>query len=116
MKKARLNYGVDVVIGVAFLGSALSGLVFLIPPGWLPLPTSGLPTVLGLNFWVWDTLHTYSSLLLIAGVGLHLVLHWAWIWAMTARLLPQRRTVAGREAAPELTQPGARWKGSHPGV
>jgi len=87
MKKPTLNYLVDVVITLAFVGSALSGVVFLIPIDWLAASDGGFPTLLGVDFLVWDTLHTYSSLLLIAGVLVHFILHWSWIVVMTKRTL-----------------------------
>jgi len=43
--------------------------------------------VLFLNTHVWDTLHTWSSIAMIAGVGAHLVLHWNWMVRMTKNLL-----------------------------
>ncbi len=73
MNKAKLNYLVDTVIGIAFLCSAISGLVFL------------LPVSLGLNLRFWGQMHTWSSLVMICGVFLHLVLHWKWIVTMTKR-------------------------------
>ncbi len=91
MKKATVNYWVDVMIGIAFVGSAISGLVFLLPGS----PATG---VLGLSYRTWNDLHTWSSLALIAGVGIHLALHTSWILAMTRRMLPFRR----RETAPGL--------------
>jgi len=54
LKKVWLNYAVDVVIGIVFIFSAISGLVFLVPIGWINY--SGVaPTFLGLNFFVWDS-------------------------------------------------------------
>lgn len=82
MNKAKLNYWVDVTIGVAGLVSAVSGLVFL-------LPAHG--EVLGLSLRGWSTIHTWSSLAAIAGVGVHLVLHWKWIVAMTKQGLSTRK-------------------------
>ncbi len=42
MKKAStrawINFVVDAAIAVAFVLSAVSGLVFLVPSGWLTLP------------------------------------------------------------------------------
>ena len=79
MKKSTINYLVDLIIGLAFFISAISGLVFLIPLEWLNYSTGSLPTVLGLNFNIWDTLHILSSLAMICGVLVHVVLHWSWI-------------------------------------
>jgi hypothetical protein len=82
-KKNTLNYWMDMGIGCAFVLSALSGLVFLLPAG---LAGS---TVLGLDYATWDQLHTWSSLGLIAGVLVHLALHWKWIASMTRKMTGQ---------------------------
>jgi len=83
MKKATLNFAVDSLIGLAFLGSAVSGLVFLAPLGWISSTTGAVATVLGLGLRTWNDLHTASSLALIGGVLLHLILHARWIATMT---------------------------------
>ena len=80
MSKAKLNYWVDLIIGIGFFFSSLSGIVFLLPGE----PTSG---IVGVSYKVWNDLHTVSSLLMIAGVGLHLLLHWRWIVNMTRRMV-----------------------------
>ncbi len=93
MQRARLNYFVDGVIALAFLGSALSGIVFLVPLEWSALTTGTTPTFLGLSFRVWNDLHIYSSLAMMSGVGLHLVLHWTWLLNMTRQIfsLPKKQ-------------------------
>lgn len=91
--KAKMNYVVDVVIGVAFLFAALSGLVlFFAPSGYQGgrNPYYG-QTVLFLSTHDWDTVHTWSSLAMIAGVGAHLVLHWRWIVCVTRKMLTFKR-------------------------
>jgi hypothetical protein len=60
MSKPTINYWLDLLIGVAFIASAISGVVFL-----LPFP---LESVLGLSYAHWDTIHTWGSLLMIGGV------------------------------------------------
>jgi hypothetical protein len=72
VKKAEVNYWIDVGIGIAGLISAISGLVFLLPGN----PTTG---ILGISYQVWNSVHTWSSLAMIAGVGAHLALHWKWL-------------------------------------
>ena len=79
MSKTTTNYWVDLVIGLAFVFSAVSGIIFL-----LPISDS---TVLGIRYTIWDQIHTWGSLLMIAGVLAHLVLHWKWIVAMTKKTL-----------------------------
>jgi len=107
MNKATANYWVDMLIGVAFVLSAISGLVFLLPGD---IETG----VLWVSYQAWNTLHTWSSLAMIAGVGLHLALHWKWLVSMTKRLFkrPTRvaklEPVAGCGAAREGDARGAR--------
>ena len=66
MNKAMANYWVDMLIGVAFVLSAISGLVFLLPGD---IETG----VLWVSYQTWNTLHTWSSLAMIAGVVLSLL-------------------------------------------
>ncbi len=92
MNKAKLNYWIDVGIGVAGLISALSGLVFLLPGD----VTSG---ILGVSYKTWSAVHTWSSLAAIIGVGAHLVLHWKWMVAMTKRMLASTSSREARQSA-----------------
>ncbi len=80
MRKNQLNLMVDSLIGLAFVGSAVSGLVFL-----LPFDSTNSVPLLGLSLRLWSDLHTVSSLALIAGVLLHLILHARWIATTTQR-------------------------------
>jgi hypothetical protein len=92
MKKTTMHYWVDLAIGVSFVFSAISGLVFV-------LPFDATAGVLGISYQAWNSLHTWSSLALIAGVGAHLALHWKWMVSMTKRML----SPAGRQTAPNTT-------------
>jgi hypothetical protein len=94
LNKAKVNYWVDVGIGLAGLLSAISGLVFLLPGD----PTTG---VLGISYRLWTGLHTWSSLAAIAGVGAHMALHWKWMVAMTGQIFAgkQRQSSEGIPAA-----------------
>jgi hypothetical protein len=92
MKKTTVNYWVDLAIGVSFVFSAISGLVFV-------LPFDATAGVLGISYQAWNSLHTWSSLALIAGVGAHLALHWKWMVSMTKRML----SPAGRQTASKTT-------------
>jgi len=96
VKKAKLNYWVDVSIGVSFVLSAVSGLIFLLPVGSGAGLSSGF---LGIGYSLWDQLHIWSSLAMMAGVLAHLVLHWNWIMTMTRKMLPTRE-VSREGAAP----------------
>lgn len=92
MNRAKQNYYVDTVIGIAFLFAGISALVFLIPTDWINFTVSTTPTVLGINFGVWQSLHKWAGIVLILGVVLHQLLHWKWITSMTQKIfrLPKR--------------------------
>jgi hypothetical protein len=92
MKKAKLNYWIDVSIAITFVLSAISGLVFLLPVGF----ESG---ILGISYSLWNQLHTWSSVGMIAGVLAHLVLHWKWITSMTKKMLFREQDLP-RNASP----------------
>ncbi len=89
MKTTKRNYLVDTVIGITFLVVGLSALVFLIPTNWIDFSSSTTPTFLGMDFGLWQTLHKWSGIAMIAGVVLHQLLHWNWIVIMTKKILPK---------------------------
>ncbi len=99
-KRALLNFVVDSAIAVAFLIAAVSGLVFLLPAGWLTLSGSST-SALGVEFATWRTLHDWTAVIMIAGVVLHTTLHWRWVTTMVRRLAGSGRGVA-RPAAPTV--------------
>ena len=89
MNKAKRNYLIDTAIGNAFLVVAISALVFLIPTDWIDFSSSITPTVLGLDFGLWQTLHKWGGIVMIIGVAIHQLLHWNWIVSMTKKILPK---------------------------
>jgi hypothetical protein len=103
MSEAKRNYWVDTVIGVVFLVVAVSALVFLVPTSWIDFSASTTPTILGLDFGVWQTMHKYAGIAMLIGVVIHQLLHWKWIVNMTKRLLPRSKP-PDREQ-PESSQP-----------
>lgn len=90
MKRTAMNYWVDLAIGASFVLSVISGLVFVLP-GDL---SAGF---LGISYQFWNTVHTWSSLAMIVGVGAHLALHWKWMVSMTRRML----SPTSRQKAPQ---------------
>ena len=93
MSKVKLNYLLDAVIGLAFLLSSVTGVAFLLmgSGGYQGGRNSRYATaLLGLSRGTWSDLHTWASLVMIAGVVVHLVLHWKWIVCMTKHWLPSR--------------------------
>ena len=86
--KAKINYWIDVIIGIAFILSIISGLVLYLGPsgGYQGGRNAGYGrTVLLLGHHTWSELHTWSSIAMAAGVFGHLLLHWNWIVCMTKK-------------------------------
>jgi cytochrome b subunit of formate dehydrogenase len=108
LSKTKLNYLLDAVIALAFILSALSGIVFLFAGsgGYQGGRNPGFQTeMLGISRSVWSDLHTWVSLVMIAGVAVHLLLHWDWIVCMTRRMVNEPRQAAQRreqEACPPV--------------
>jgi hypothetical protein len=102
--KAKLFFVVDAVILVAFLASAISGLVLLTTArgGYQGgrNPNFG-QTVLLLSRDGWNDVHVWGSLAMIGGIVVHLALHWKWIAHMLKRLLvPGKRSASLGTAQP----------------
>ena len=90
MNKAKLNLMLDAVIGVAFLLSGITGIAFLVmgEGGYQGGRNPGFSTsFLGLSRGMWSDLHTWASLVMMAGVVVHLVFHWRWIVCMVRKML-----------------------------
>lgn len=90
---ARLNYALDLVIAVAGIAVLVTGLVFLFggQGGFQGGRNPAFRTeMLGLARQAWNDLHTWSSLVLMAGIVVHLALHWDWIVCTTRQLLSSR--------------------------
>ena len=92
MKKVNLYYFLDAVIGLAFVLSAVSGIAFIVmgEGGYQGGRNSAFATVfLGIPRSSWSDLHLLTSLVMITGVLLHIVLHWKWIVYATKHLIPE---------------------------
>ena len=85
MRKALVNYWVDMVTGIAFLFCAVTGIVRLFPEA-TTLAATGGATILGMNTALWATIHDWSGVVMAAGVGVHTVLHLRWLAHMTRRV------------------------------
>ncbi len=73
----KVNYWIDVVLGISFIIAGTSGIIMY----FVPWGSDAL--VLGISRSVWPTIHEWSSFVMVASVLAHLVLHWGWLVAMT---------------------------------
>ncbi len=81
--KTRFNFWFDITILIAFLITAISGLLL-----WLVLPHgrgSQSFIFLGLTRHTWIDIHDWAGLAMLIGAGTHIVLHWKWISCVANR-------------------------------
>lgn len=82
----RLNLAMNLFLfaaGLLATGTAVL-LEWRLPRGW-PASAMGF---LGWGRHEWAEIHWWIGVLLIAGVTLHLALHWRWIWKIALRQRP----------------------------
>ncbi len=75
--KNKLNFWLDIAIGGTFSITTLTGLMF-----WLVLPEgpgSSKYVLWGLPKSTWAAMHDWAGIIMLGGIGLHLILHWRWI-------------------------------------
>ena len=88
--KAKINYWVDIMTGIAFVLSVLSGLILLFAGPGGGYQGGRNPqyqkSILFVSRNIWKELHNWSSILMALGVLGHFVLHWNWIVCMTRKL------------------------------
>jgi len=94
-RHAWFNIGIDAVIALSFIMTALSGVYFLFAPGghgaiepaWLLARST------------WDDLHTWGGVVLLIGAVMHIAIHWCWIVKVTRNVL---RSI-GHTSVPPVT-------------
>ena len=81
--KTRFNFWLDLSILVAFLVTAITGLLLwqLIPHG----QGSRSFLFLGLTRQTWIDIHDWAGLAVLIGAGIHIALHWKWISCVAER-------------------------------
>ena len=95
--RARINYYVDIIIGISFIAAALSGIIlFFAGSGGYQGGRNPryAQEVLGVGRLLWKDIHDWSGIIMAGGVLLHLVLHWKWIVCMTRNVF--RKPAAAR--------------------
>jgi quinol-cytochrome oxidoreductase complex cytochrome b subunit len=101
--KARINYAVDLVIGLSFIAAAVSGLILLaagnggFQGGRNPRYAQDLWLF---SRWTWREIHDWGGMVMVAGVLAHLLLHWKWMVCMTRNLFRRNIRAGKAEACP----------------
>jgi cytochrome b subunit of formate dehydrogenase len=88
-KKAKINYIVDVMFLIMFVISAVSGFALMRPEEERMMTTTA---VIDGNHATISDIHIFSSFLMVAGVIVHLVLHWKWMVTMTRNMAQSQKS------------------------
>ena len=83
---AKINLIINLVIGVSFLITAVSGIYFLfLPHGYLGGRNPGWDPGLLFSRTTWDLVHTWAAVAMMLAASLHLLIHWRWIVNVSRR-------------------------------
>lgn len=78
---AQLNVVINLLIGLGFLTSAISGAYLLFQPhGGIGINSTHPFIFMGST---WDVIHTWSSIIMIMAAMTHFLIHWGWIEKVT---------------------------------
>jgi hypothetical protein len=95
-RKIWARIGVVTVVGLVFVGAAVSGIYFFVVPGG---HGSGSATQFLFARNTWDLIHTWSGVLMIVAAMLHLTMRWKWVARVTPGVLSM--IVARKDSLPE---------------
>jgi hypothetical protein len=80
MNQTEHNFWLDVSLFVAFVSTALTGIIL-----WLVIPHQAAAAYRGLDRHLWLTVHVGSGLASLAGSILHVIWHRLWLKALRGR-------------------------------
>ena len=87
-KTTWINILIDTLMAVSFLASAISGMYFFLLGG--NRGAAALTTNFLFSPFIWDVIHTWSSVIFIAALLLHLFVHWTWVENVTQRVFTKQ--------------------------
>jgi hypothetical protein len=90
---AKINLVVDLIIALAFLLTAVSGIYFLFVPGGhqASLAAASNPDFLFSRL-TWDMVHTWAGVTMTVAAIVHFAIHWRWVVNVSRRFfqLPEQ--------------------------
>jgi hypothetical protein len=86
---ARFNLVIFLLVALSFTLTAISGIYFLFAPegGYQGGRNLSWDPGFIFNRTTWDLIHTWSGVILVLAVVVHLAIHWRWVVNVTRRVL-----------------------------
>jgi len=81
--RSRFNVGINMVIGLSFLITVISGVCLLFLPGGVH---GGTDPVFLFNRTTWGLIHTWVGIVMIDAAILHFSIHWGWVLKVTSKM------------------------------
>ena len=97
--RGRLNLLLNVLVGLSFLVTAISGVYFLFFPGGRGV----VDPMLLFNRITWDLIHTWAGVILIAGGVIHFAIHWRWVVNVSTSISKRLMPVGGAAQSQPVT-------------
>jgi hypothetical protein len=82
-ERSRFNVGINMLIGLSFLVTAVSGVYLLFFPGGAHGVAD--PEFL-FNRTTWDLVHTWAGIVMIDAAIFHFAIHWGWVLKVTSKM------------------------------
>lgn len=92
--RGRFNLVLNLIVGISFFLTALSGIYFLFSPGGHGAFDPGLL----FSRLTWDMIHTWSAVVMISAAVLHFAIHWRWVTKVTSNIFGSIRTHQTKQA------------------
>jgi len=96
--KTRQNWLIDAAVFLGGILAALSGIYFLfLPSGGYQggrNPFYGVTILFSRH--TWETLHTWTGIVMIGAAAIHLAIHWSWVVMMSKRVMSALRSGQGK--------------------
>lgn len=89
--RSRFNIGINMVVGLSFLITALSGVCLLFTTGGNHGFSNPVPLF---NRTTWDLIHTWAGIVLIDAAIVHFAIHWRWVLKVTGKMFRSLNPVA----------------------
>lgn len=83
---AKVNLVIDLLIGLGFLVTAVSGIYLLfLPTGYQGGQTAAWDPYILFSRVTWDLIHTWAGVMMTVAATLHFAIHWRWVVKVTGR-------------------------------